>query len=458
MLRLFFSQLYHLREQWRRWLGFYAVVVVIVWALFRPPVPLLLALATSLLVLFFARWIAQLVAFSRSVLGFRQLRTWRVVVRYAPKAQSRLDPSGLLALSDRLLGELSSQFGRRLRLPLVVYLFPSISELARLFNHEMGGAALVGGDAVVGADHLGAVSRPEETMRHEIAHLLSVRCGELPPAFKSEGLATWRQVSWRGKPVDFHALVLLRGGQCMPLPWFMKRSAFYSGERWSYMLAGSFTGYLVRRFGWDHYLRFYRAAAEDNLEVVFRRTFREPLSEVERQWRADLFAQARSNDPELEREVRRTRVVAACGALHLYACVEQADALIQAGEQSAETLWVASQAHVLLGNYGRAIELLNQARERAQEGAEEDRWLRMLEASVLLHLGQLHGLMGDAESAVAAYRRALRAPDWWDRSIGSAHAQARQLLERAKHGRMATEVELIEPMRKGFAANWRRIA
>jgi tetratricopeptide (TPR) repeat protein len=377
MLRLFFSQLYHLREQRRRWLGFYAVVVVIVWALFRAPVPLLLALATSLLVLFFARWIAQLVAFSRSVLGFRQLRTRRVVVRYAPKAQSRL---------------------------------------------------------------------------------LSVRCGELPPAFKSEGLATWCQVSWRGKPVDFHALVLLRGGQCMPLPWFMRRSAFYPGGRWSYMLAGSFTGHLVRRFGWDDYLRFYRAAAEDDLEVVFRRTFREPLSEVERQWRADLFAQAQSTDPELEREVRRTRVVAAYGALHLYACVEQADALIHVGEASAETLWVAAQAYVLLGNYGRAIELLNQARERAQEGAEEDAWLGMLEASVLLQLGQLHGLKGDAESAVAAYRRALRAPDWWDRSIGSAQAQARQFLERAKHGRMATEVELIEPMRKGFAAHWRRIA
>ena len=52
------------------------------------------------------------------------------------------------------------------------------------------------------------------------------------------------------------------------------RSVFYPGGRWSYLLAGSFTGYLVRRFGWNDYRRFYRAAAEDDLEVVFRRTFR----------------------------------------------------------------------------------------------------------------------------------------------------------------------------------------
>src|SRR5439155_17050920 len=130
----------------------------------------------------FAPAIARIVAFGWSTLRFRQVRRGRVIVRYGQGVQAHLDPAAILDSCEQILNEMAERLGRSLRLPLVVYLFPTLSELARLLKQEMGGAALVGGEAIVlGADHLALSVECEETLRHEVAHLFSIQQGELGP-------------------------------------------------------------------------------------------------------------------------------------------------------------------------------------------------------------------------------------------------------------------------------------
>jgi hypothetical protein len=56
------------------------------------------------------------------------------------------------------------------------------------------------------------------------------------------------------------------------------------------MPTGSFTGFLIRRFGWDAYRRFYRAALpNERFDYTFRSHFGLDLEEAEVQWRGELL-------------------------------------------------------------------------------------------------------------------------------------------------------------------------
>jgi hypothetical protein len=59
-----------------------------------------------------------------------------------------------------------------------------------------------------------------------------------------------------------------------PLP-MLDRKHFFAPNRVhvSYSLAGGFMGFLIRRFGWDHYRRFYSTADRWTFRPVFQRQF-----------------------------------------------------------------------------------------------------------------------------------------------------------------------------------------
>ena len=100
----------------------------------------------------------------------------------------------------------------------------------------------------------------EELARHELGHLFAGRWSRWAPPLLSEGLATWLQKSIAGVPIDTHARSHCRcSGHWLLLP-LLKQGRFYSDKERivNYILAGSFTGFLIRRFGWEKYQHFYR--------------------------------------------------------------------------------------------------------------------------------------------------------------------------------------------------------
>jgi hypothetical protein len=321
--------------------------------------------------------------------------------------------------------ELAARFGFPLKRPLLVVLFPTWAELGRLFEREMGAFALVGGDAVViAANTLLAWENQDELARHELAHLFSASWGWPKPSLKGEGLAVWLQGTQEGKQIEFHALTSMLGEPTVPLSVLLNEGTFFANSAASYALAGGFTGFLIRRVGWDTYQQFFRNAMPRNFRAVFKRVFGITLLAAEREWRRDLLEQRAAFEPDLQRAVAERRARVALNSRQLFRSLEDCEALLRTEPDSVRVLLLVSSVHAYLGHYPRAAE----ACERILAG--DDPALRFRKAGAYLHLGKLYDVMNRREEALQAYRRCLEEPDEWSKEKGSTHAQARKRLKR----------------------------
>ena len=431
---------YSLWELWKRWGKVFVTALVLSagigwfllgwWGIFLA-FPIIGAV-------FFSHAMWQLFRFARLVKQFHKIADEPVKFFVAPEILDAADWNEFAVKVASLQSELSQRFGLSLKRPLSVFVFPTMSEISQLFQIEAAGFALPKGNGIgLAWDALEAKHLLDEHIRHELAHLFSAEVGEREPDFKSEGFAVWVGGSWNGKPVDFHALVQILSGKDFPLLALLHDAYFQMWKHAAYPLAGSFTGYLVKQFGWETYRRFYAGANAENFERAFERHFGVTLMAAERDWKRYLMEQRDEFEPELSQWVKRERLMAAYDQWQFWLCIEEAEALLQAGDDHWRTVWVAAASHASVGNYQRALELMLQLTER------DDEDMRPYRVSLWRQLGNLYDLLGQRDEAVAAYQKALKLPDWWDEIDGSTHAQARQYLKRP-----FTEKELHERMRR----------
>jgi len=356
----------------------------------------------------------------------------------APEILDAADWSKFAVKVASLQSELTQQFGLSLKRPLTVLVFPTMSEISQLFQTEASGFALPKGNGVLLAwDALKGSHLPDEYVRHELAHLFSAEIGSGGPDFKVEGFANWFQGSSDGKPADFHALVQILSGRDLPLLTLLHDAYFQAQKYASYPLAGSFTGYLVKQFGWETYLRFYADANAKNFERAFERHFGVTLMAAEQAWKRYLMERRQDFEPELSQWVKRERLTVAYDQWQFWLCIEEAEVLLQAGEDHWRTIWIAAASHAIVGNYQRALELMLHLTER------DDEDMRPYKVILWHQLGKLYDLLGQRDSAIAAYQKALELPDWWDEIDGSTQSQVRQYLKRP-----FTEKELHDRMRR----------
>jgi hypothetical protein len=229
------------------------------------------------------RWLWR---FLRRTWRFQTLANKRLVLRFAPELQGHSHLSRILEIGERCLADQEQQFGFSLRRRLAIYLFPHWEEISQVFRRKLGGIALTPGSAVV----IPAGPGVEEALRHELAHLFAARWNLWSTPLISEGLATWTQKTVNGVPIDKYALSLLRARQ-LRLSALLRRSFFYAPEHCHscYVLAGSFTGFLIRRFGWKNYRRFYRRSNAVSFKKHFRKHFGSSLEKAEWSWRNELL-------------------------------------------------------------------------------------------------------------------------------------------------------------------------
>lgn len=381
------------------------------------------SLAFLVTLLFYSRYLIHWVRFGISVRGFRLLAGKGVVLRYAPDLQERGELAFILLQCEESLHEFNERFGFPLKRELVVFLFPTPAHLGRLFKMWAEAAALIGGDAII-LTWVRRKNNYQEDIRHELAHLFSYYWGRLNPPLKGEGLATWLQGNLHGKPVDMQALALLLTDRFSYLSWILDTAVFYGTHWYGYTLAGSFTGFLIRQFGWDSYGSFFQQSNDRNFRTIFQQAFGLTLVTAERQWRQELLCQRQCFEPEISELIRKRNLEAAFNAWQFYRCVELADELFRGGQADINAMRIAARSHAMLGNYERAAEVMKQVVQNDEpsfHGNPSGAWL---------FLGELYDLLGRREEAISAYQQCLILPDEVVFSVKlSIHGLARRRLK-----------------------------
>jgi hypothetical protein len=209
-------------------------------------------------------------------------------LHYPAQSEGRWDFGTLLRRVETELDELAEQFGCGLGRRVAVFLFGSWRDITHVHGRPVGGFALPVSNAILIAEDTNLL----ESIRHELAHLYSARWNLLAPPLLNEGLAVWWQRSYGGRPIDGLAEALLHG-PTLNVAALLNANFFLWGPRRDdcYLLAGGFTGFLIRRFGWENYRKFFRTASGFNYRSKFRRVFGVSLDRAERQWRCEKFAQ-----------------------------------------------------------------------------------------------------------------------------------------------------------------------
>jgi hypothetical protein len=240
-----------------------------------------------------ARWLLPL---ARRVCRFRTAASRRVRLHWAPEVG---DAAALLPECEAILDELGRWFGFRPR-RVAVFVFPRGEDLRRLLGPRFHAAAF----PRLGAALLGADACMTETLRHELAHLYAARWNAWAPPLLAEGLAVWMQKTWFGQAVDEAAGEALRSSGLTCRTMLRVRVFFSETHRLTcYLLAGSFTGFLLCRYGWRRYRRLYRQASGQRFEACFRKCLGVSLEVAEGQWQDHLLA-LHALTHRLERELR----------------------------------------------------------------------------------------------------------------------------------------------------------
>lgn len=233
--------------------------------------------------------------FSRQVRRFLTAENTRIVLHYEPELEGGETISALLQSCQLELDDLTRWFGFPLRGRVTVYLFARWQNIRAIFGPNYRGTAIFRANAIIIArDNYVPV-----LMRHELVHLFAARWNIFAPPLLSEGLAVYLQgVIWE-QPIGAAVLPLLRQG-VPKLPSLLRSKYFFAEpqRRSCYTLAGSFTGFLIRRFGWDRYRRLYRRCDGFRFRAKFRKCIGVSLEEAEWQWRNEVM-------PILNRKIGR---------------------------------------------------------------------------------------------------------------------------------------------------------
>ena len=140
------------------------------------------------------------------------------------------------------------------------------------------------------------------TLRHEMGHLFSLRWNSSAPPIMAEGLSTWLQETDRGRAIDAAACQICLSAR-PDLKKFLDRKFFFaeSHQYNCYVLSGSFTSFLIRRYGWDRYRTVLpERRGRPRFESRFRKFFGLSLREAERRWLAEVLAMATLNQRLLD--------------------------------------------------------------------------------------------------------------------------------------------------------------
>ncbi|HEY7328367.1 MAG TPA: hypothetical protein VH592_12035 [Gemmataceae bacterium] len=224
--------------------------------------------------------------FARSIRRFATVEKAGIVIHYQPELTSGVYISEFLQSCQSELVNLVKLFGSPLPKSVIVFLFAHSRDISTIFGPRCGGLAILQANAIVVAND----NRVLESLRHELAHLFSFRWNRFAAPLLSEGLSVWLQGTYFGLPIDTAALPQVRQA-CVRLTSLLRSKFFFSEAHQSrcYVLAGSFTGFLIRRYGWDCYRKLYRSCDGTRFREKVQKHIGVSLEKAEWQWRNEVI-------------------------------------------------------------------------------------------------------------------------------------------------------------------------
>lgn len=268
----------------------FQVPTFILLALFRVPVPEGLIVGhlaiTTLLVAFYAWLYRWLWRFCRRVRRFATAENARIALHYEPELVGMASISALLQFCEKELDNLTQWFGSPLRGRVNVFLFARWRDISAIYGSGYGGLAISRANLIV----IAWDNNVPESVRHELAHLFAFRWSVQAPPLLSEGLPVWLQGSHWGRSIDDEARTLIQR-PCPRLTKLLRKKFFFAeAQRQAcYLLAGSFTGFLIRRYGWDSLRELYRCCDGTRFAAKFEKCFGISLDKADWQWRNEVM-------------------------------------------------------------------------------------------------------------------------------------------------------------------------
>jgi hypothetical protein len=219
------------------------------------------------------------------VRNFQTVRAGRIVLHFDPEVRAVCSPNHVLQQCQAYLEQLGLTFGFAIRRRTAVYLFATCEEIGTIIGNAVGGYALFGPNALF----IGCDDSLNEAIPHELTHLFASRWSWNAPPLLTEGLATWLQKTWGTYEIDTCANRALNEVD-LSLPQLLKQKLFYEirHRHCRYAVAGSFTGFLIRRYGWDQYRKLYRSCNGGKFRPKIEKRYGKTLEQLEKEWRFDL--------------------------------------------------------------------------------------------------------------------------------------------------------------------------
>ncbi len=375
--------------------------------------------------------------------GIRHGKRFWEVYRWAKQLRHH-EESDLVLSYDAELEPLREEFLQKARLALreaeqflqtpledrqravVILQDSSMERLNRLWDNRFsyGGWAHTLAESVF-VVYYGDIEQAYRTLLHEWTHLITARWNEDAPALFKEGAAVATQ--YHDEPLQAHARALyyLNYFHKCSLLYFVDSERFYDPD-WkhaTYAWAGSFTLYLLERFGLPRFRRFFHRLATQSPDEAFQAEFEMSLGQAELLWRDYLHS-------ELPEETRRDALRRALNDTLFWATRNESTLAVQLlSERMLE-----EQPDCWMGYYGLGVcafwrgdlEGVQEWFEQANRAPEQEE--TAFRGRAWFECGIVNDLQGRRERAKECYQRALEYPDE-DEPAYAYHARARRYLE-----------------------------
>ncbi|MDW8291134.1 MAG: hypothetical protein RMM06_10445 [Armatimonadota bacterium] len=358
-----------------------------------------------------------------SSLAYRRQRLGHVTLLYPRSLERALNLDEVRQGAEESAVEVKQSFGNPLLRPVVILPTPTL-----LMHLRCGWAGFaLPYTVVINPVSVDSCYGWRELLRHELAHTATYRLLPLRrvPALLLEGLAVHWMRTECGFPIDAHALAILSEELCEPL-FVLDDKTFYQRRNAlrNYILAGSFTGHLVRCMGWEQFRRFYARTSSRRWMQDVQRMCGRSVMELEREWRQSLACREdlTSYLPQLRLYWKALRLV------HHWRWEE---AVVRAEEYLQQYGWDILFAGLVSEGYF-VLRQWEHCAEWNRRLAEDSSAVNRLNVGLCwLYIGCCHDLQGKRAEAMEAYRRALQelpVPAW---NYESTHTLAKRHLKTA---------------------------
>jgi hypothetical protein len=218
----------------------------------------------------------------KHVRRFRTVGNERVLVHYSPDLADRWNLTLLMQRFQEEVDFLTGEFGFPPRRRVAVYLLSDCRPMVTIFAPGYHGVALGRANAIVVPDDYSLW----ETVRHELAHLFAYRWRGGAPTQLAEGIAVWMQSKKWTTSIHTEARKVC-GESVPPVCQLLDHAGFFAEPHCesSYVVAGSFTGFLIARYGWARYQQLYSRSSVDRFKRTFERCCGESMETAEALWK-----------------------------------------------------------------------------------------------------------------------------------------------------------------------------